>query len=68
MRLEYISQDAPVHVGDRVVTGEARSFHSGALIGTIKKVERSDTGLYQTAVVEPAADLGALDRIVVIPK
>lgn len=68
VRLEYISQDAPVRIGDRVVTGEARSFHSGALIGTVKKVERSDTGLYQTAVVEPAADLGALDRIVVIPK
>lgn len=68
VRLEFISQDAPIRVGDRVVTGEARSFHSGALIGTIKTIERSDTGLYQTAVVTPAADLSSLDRIVVIPK
>jgi len=68
VRMEYISQDAPIRVGDRVITGEARSFHSGALIGTIERVERSDTGLYQTATVRPAADLSSLDRIVVIPK
>ncbi|GAC1505099.1 MAG: rod shape-determining protein MreC [Vulcanimicrobiaceae bacterium] len=68
VRLEYISQDVPLRIGDRVVTGEARSFHSGALIGVIKKIERSDTGLYQTAVVVPAADLSSLDRVVVIPK
>lgn len=68
VRLEFISQDAPIRVGDRVVTGEAHSFHSGALIGTIKKILRSDTGLYQTAIVAPSADLSSLDRIVVIPK
>lgn len=68
VRLEYVSQDAPVRVGDRVVTGEARTFHSGALIGTVKKIERSDTGLYQTLIVDPAADLSSLDRVVVIPK
>ncbi len=68
VRLEYISQDVPLRVGDRVVTGEARSFHSGALIGIIKKIERSDTGLYQAAVVVPAADLNSLDHVVVIPK
>lgn len=68
VRLEYISQDVPLRIGDRVVTGEARSFHSGALIGVIRKIERSDTGLYQTAIVTPAADLSSLDRLVVIPK
>ncbi|MDP9019166.1 MAG: rod shape-determining protein MreC [Candidatus Eremiobacteraeota bacterium] len=68
VRLEYISQDVPLRIGDRVVTGEARSFHSGALIGVVTKIERSETGLYQSAVVTPAADLNALDRLVVIPK
>ena len=68
VRLEYVSQDVPLRIGDRVVTGEARSFHAGALIGVIKKIERSDTGLYQTAIVVPAADLSSLDRLVVIPK
>jgi len=68
VRMEYIAQDAPIHVGDHVITGEARSFHSGELIGTIERIERSPTGLYQTAIVRPAADLNSLDRVAVIPK
>ncbi len=68
VRLEYISQDAHLRVGDMVVTGEARSFHSGDLIGTIVAIERSSANLYQTAVVKPAAQLSSLDRVVVVPK
>lgn len=68
IRLDYVSQDAPLRKGDRVVTGEARSFHSGALIGTIVKVERSDSALYQTATIKPAVDFSRLDRVVVVPK
>jgi rod shape-determining protein MreC len=66
VRVEYVSQDAPLHLGDVVVTGEGRSFHSGGVIGTVTAIERSDTGLYQTAVVKPAVDLNALDRVVVV--
>ncbi len=68
LHLEYISQDAHLRIGDRVVTGEARSFHSGAVIGRIVKIERSDAGLYQTAVVRPTVEFGSLDRVVVVPK
>lgn len=68
IRLDYVSQDAPLRAGDKVVTGEARSFHSGALIGTIATIERSDSSLYQTAVVKPAVDFSRLDRVVVLPK
>src|SRR5579883_2785069 len=68
VRLDYVSQDAPLRIGEKVVTGEARSFHSGALIGTIVRIERSDASLYQTAVVKPAADFSTLDRVVVVPK
>ena len=68
VRLDYVSQDAPLRIGDKVVTGEARSFHSGAPIGTIVRIERSNSSLYQTAVVKPAADFSRLDRVVVVPK
>lgn len=68
VRLDYVSQDAPLRIGDQVVTGEARSFHSGALIGTIEKIERSDSALYQTAVIKPAVNFSRLDRVVVVPK
>jgi rod shape-determining protein MreC len=68
VRVEYIPQDAPIRVGDIVVTGEGRSFHSGIPIGTIAKIERADTTLYQTAILKPAVDLGAIDHVVVVPK
>lgn len=67
VRLEYVSQDAQLRIGDKVVTAEARSFHSGALLGSIVKIER-DSALYQTAIVKPAVDFSTLDRVVVLPK
>jgi rod shape-determining protein MreC len=66
--VEYIPQDAPLRLGDVVVTGEGRSFHSGVPVGTVTAIERGDATLYQTAVLKPFADLGALDRVVVAPQ
>jgi rod shape-determining protein MreC len=64
--VEYIPQDAPLRVGDVVVTGEGRSFHSGIPIGVVTQIERGDATLYQSAVLKTFVDLGALDRVVVI--
>jgi rod shape-determining protein MreC len=66
--VEYIPQDAPLRVGDVVVTGEGRSFHSGAPIGVVTAIERGDATLYQTAVLKTLVDLGSLDRVVVVPQ
>lgn len=66
--LQYVSQDARLQAGDIVVTGNGRSFASGIPIGTIVQVDRSDAALYQTAVLRPAVELGALDRVVVLTK
>ncbi len=68
VRVEYIPQDAPIKVGDVVVTGEGRSFHSGVPIGTVTSIERGDATLYQTAVVRTAVDLDSLDHVVIVPK
>lgn len=69
VKLQYVSQDAKLHVGDRVVTGEGRSFHAGVLIGRIKQIEPVSAGaLDQTAIVQPAADLSALSDVVVLPQ
>ena len=69
VKLQYISQDAKLRVGDRVVTGEGRSFHAGVLIGRIQQLEPAAAGaLDQTAIVQPAADLAALSRVIVLPQ
>jgi rod shape-determining protein MreC len=66
VRVEYVPEDAPMRVGDVVVTGEGRSFHAGVPIGNVTAIERGDATLYQTAIVKPAVELGALDRVVVV--
>jgi rod shape-determining protein MreC len=68
VHMEFVSQDAPLRSGDVIVTGEGRSFHSGVPIGTVVSVDRGDATLYQTAIVKPAVDPGALDRVVVITR
>lgn len=69
VKLQYVSQDAKLHLGDRVVTGEGRSFHAGVLIGTIRELDPVAAGaLDQTAVVQPSVDLTALSRVLVLTK
>jgi rod shape-determining protein MreC len=69
VKLQYVSQDAHLRVGDPVVTGEGRSFHAGILIGRIASVEPQSAGaLDQTAIVEPAVPFGRLHHVLVIPK
>jgi rod shape-determining protein MreC len=69
VKLLYVSQDAKLRVGDRVVTGEGRSFHAGVLIGRIRDVEPVAAGaLDQSAVVQPSVDLSALSRVLVLPR
>ncbi len=69
VKLQYVSQDAKLRVGDRVVTGEGRSFHAGVLIGRIKQIDPVSAGaLDRTAIVQPAADLSALSHVIVLPQ
>jgi rod shape-determining protein MreC len=66
IRMQYISQDAKLKIGDPVVTGEGRSFHAGLLIGKIARVDHPDGALYQTAIVEPAVAFGRLAHVIVL--
>ena len=68
MQLQYVSQDAKLRIGDRVVTGEGRSFHAGFALGRIAQVYRSEGALYQTALLEPAVALGRLDHVLVLAR
>ena len=69
MKLQYVSQDAKLKVGDRVVTGEGRSFHAGVLIGRIRSIDPAAAGaLDQSAIVQPAVNLSAISRVLVVPR
>ncbi len=68
IRLEYISQDAKLRVGDAVVTGAGRSFRAGLPLGTIARIDHPDGALYQSALLEPAAAFGRISRVIVVPR
>jgi rod shape-determining protein MreC len=68
VQLQYVSQDAPLHAGDMVVTGEGRTFRDGIPVGRIVAINHAEGGLYQSATVEPAVTFGALERVIVLPK
>ncbi len=69
LKLQYVSQDARLHLGDIVVTGEGRSFHAGTPIGRISRIFAANAGaLDQSAIVEPAVSFGSLSRVLVLAK
>ncbi len=66
IRLEYVSQDAKLKIGDTVVTGEGRSFHAGLEIGRVTRIDNPEGALYQTAIVTPSVAFGRLAHVVVL--
>jgi rod shape-determining protein MreC len=68
IRLEYVSQDAKLKLGDVVVTGEGRSFRAGYELGRITRIDHPEGALYQSAVVAPSVAFGRLSRVLVLAR
>jgi rod shape-determining protein MreC len=67
LSMEWINLEAPVNVGDIVLTSGAGGFFPEDLVvGRVVDVERSDAELFQHAVLEPAVDFNALEVVFVI--
>lgn len=65
--MNYLSRDADVAVGDRVLTsGLDGIFPKGVVIGEVIDVSRRHRGLLQTAVVRPSAALDRLEEVLVV--
>lgn len=61
-RMDFISKMADVQAGDEVVTsGLGGVFPKGLPVGRVSRVEPHEDGLYQSAWIDSAADLGALE-------
>lgn len=65
--MEGIGRDADVQVGDIILTsGLGDVFPKGIVIGQVSEVIRSDTAMFQKAVISPSVDLSDLEVVVVI--
>jgi rod shape-determining protein MreC len=69
LRLQYLTDNADVKVGDTVVTSKLSSaFPQGIMIGKITDVQASVNSHTVECLVDPAVDLSELEEVVVIKK
>ena len=67
LSLEMIPAEAQISEEDLVTTsGLGANYPRALLLGRVKSVEDRPQALFKTATVEPAADLSALDTVMVI--
>jgi len=66
-RMKYLSYDANVKVGDRVITSKLSSaFPEGLLIGVVTKVEESQSSPTLECLVNPMVSLSQVEEVLVI--
>jgi rod shape-determining protein MreC len=68
MRLTLLDPQAPLRIGDRLVTGPygQTTFAPGVPIGTVTGVTTSSAGLVRVAEVQPYVDFTSLDVVGVV--
>lgn len=67
LRLNYLSRNSGVAVGDDVITsGRGGIYPDGLLIGKIKQVELESDGLTMYAIIEPFANIKDTSNVFVI--
>ncbi|HYA14413.1 MAG TPA: rod shape-determining protein MreC [Syntrophales bacterium] len=65
--LKYISKTETVNVGNIIISsGLSGLFPKGLLIGSVKSVDKTDSGLFQKINVEPFVDFARLEEVMVI--
>ncbi len=67
-KMKYIGQEVKVANGDLVITGQGRLYPGGIPIGRVHEVDRNDSALYQSAVVDTVTDFQALRHVLVLQK
>ncbi len=69
LRLQYLTDNADVKVGDTVVTSRlSTAFPEGILIGQITDVQASVNTHTVECLVDPAVDLSELEEVIVIKR
>lgn len=66
-KMIYISMDAEVSIGDRVITtGYGTIFPKGVMIGEVAQVGKEPGRLYKYAIVKPAQDLSKIEEVLCV--
>lgn len=66
-RLEHLSREDDVQVGDLIVTsGLGQRFPASILVGRIHQLTKKEFGLYQEATVVPAVNFSRLEEVLIL--
>ena len=66
-RVDYLRKDLEIKDGELAVTsGLGGIFPPGLVVGRVARMAPDETGLYQQGEIEPTADLGRLQRVLVV--
>lgn len=67
LKLNYLSGDTEIEVGDIITTsGAGGDFPAELMIGEVKSVEKSENDISRYAVVQPSEDLATVQDVFVI--
>ena len=67
MKITYLPLEAKSQPGDQIVTsGLGGIFPKGILIGTIREVEKEQSGMVLSALIEPRVNFNRLEEVLII--
>ena len=66
LRMNYLPSSATIHINDQVVTTGSTVYPRGLIVGKVVDAGFADTGVAKYAVLEPAAEIDALEQVFVI--
>ncbi|MCB0027192.1 MAG: rod shape-determining protein MreC, partial [Anaerolineales bacterium] len=65
--LDFISLEAEIQTAELVTSsGLGGRFPAGLIVGRVTQVQRGETGLFQSATIQPAVDFDRLEFVFVI--
>ena len=66
-KMSYLSADADIQVGDRIVSsGYGSVYPRGLVIGTVESVEKDSVSRSLLVTVRPTADLSEIEKLMII--
>ena len=66
-RMVYIEADSDIRIGDKVLSsGVGAVYPRGLFIGKVASISVDETSRMLTAVIEPAADLDSISKVMII--
>ena len=66
LRMNYLPSSATIHINDQVVTTGSTVYPRGLIVGKVVDAGFADTGVAKYAILDPAADIDALEQVFII--